>query len=130
MLGDSDGSGLRPVHAIERDQLTGGIDHGDVHGPAAPLGFRFHRLDQLAGIFRINKSVNLATEVNGRANTRGGGAPLGTESQGEFRMGVQVKAAGIRFDAAGIKGLTRFSPKTGITFGITYDTPTVFAPVK
>jgi hypothetical protein len=84
----------------------------------------------LAGVFRINKSVNLATEVNGRANTRGKTAPLGTESLGEFRLGVQVKAAGMRFDAAGIKGLTRFSPNTGITFGITYDTPTVFAPVK
>jgi hypothetical protein len=84
----------------------------------------------LAGIFRVNKSVNLATEVSGRANTRGGNAPLGTESLSEFRMGVQVKAAGLRFDAAGIKGLTDFSPRTGITFGITYDTPSVFAPVK
>src|SRR5437763_7743646 len=84
----------------------------------------------LAGIFRINKSVNIATEVNGRANTRGKAAPLGTESLGEFRLGVQVKAAGVRFDAAGIKGLTHFSPRTGITFGITYDTPAVFAPVK
>lgn len=84
----------------------------------------------LAGIVRVNKSVNIAAEVNGRANTRSGAAPLGTESLSEFRMGVQVKAAGLRFDAAGIKGLTDFSPRTGITFGITYDTPTVFAPVK
>lgn len=84
----------------------------------------------LAGIVRVNKSVNIAAEVNGRANTRSGTAPLGTESLSEFRMGVQVKAAGLRFDAAGIKGLTDFSPRTGITFGITYDTPAVFAPVK
>jgi hypothetical protein len=84
----------------------------------------------LAGIFRINKQVNLAAEVNGRANTRPHGAPLGTESLSEFRLGVQVRAAGMRFDAAGIKGLTEFSPRTGITFGITYDTPSVFAPVK
>jgi hypothetical protein len=83
-----------------------------------------------AGIFRVNKQVNIAAEVNGRANTRGGAAPLGTESLGEFRLGLQVKAAGLRFDAAGIKGLTEFSPRSGITFGITYDTPTVFAPVK
>ncbi|HEV7889932.1 MAG TPA: hypothetical protein VGP08_04805 [Pyrinomonadaceae bacterium] len=83
-----------------------------------------------AGIFRVNKQVNIAAEVNGRANTRGGAAPLGTESQGEFRLGLQVKAAGLRFDAAGIKGLTNFSPRSGVTFGITYDTPTVFAPVK
>jgi hypothetical protein len=83
-----------------------------------------------AGIFRVNKQVNIAAEVNGRANTRGGAAPLGTESQGEFRLGLQVRAAGLRFDAAGIKGLTNFSPRSGVTFGITYDTPTVFAPVK
>jgi hypothetical protein len=84
----------------------------------------------LAGIFRVNKSVNIATEVNGRANTRKGGAPLGTESQSEFRLGVQVRAAGLRFDAAGIKGLAGTSPRTGITFGITYDSPPVFTPVK
>lgn len=84
----------------------------------------------LAGIFRLNKSVNLAAEVNGRANTRRGRAPLGTEPLSEFRLGVQVKAAGLRFDAAGIKGLTDFSPRSGVTFGVTYDTPTVFAPAK
>jgi len=84
----------------------------------------------LAGLFRVNKSVSIATEVNGRANTRGKAAPLGTESLGEFRLGVQVRAAGLRFDAAGIKGLTAFSPRTGVTFGITYDSPPVFAPVK
>ena len=84
----------------------------------------------LAGIFRINQQVNLAAEVNGRANTRSGSAPLGTEPLGEFRLGVQVKAAGLRFDAAGIKGLTDFSPRSGVTFGVTYDTPTVFAPAK
>jgi hypothetical protein len=84
----------------------------------------------VAGIFRINRQVNLAAEVNGRANTRRGRAPLGTEPLGEFRLGVQVKAAGLRFDAAGIKGLTDFSPRSGVTFGVTYDTPTVFAPAK
>jgi len=84
----------------------------------------------LAGLYRVNDDVNLAAEVNGRSNLRGGGAPLGTESLSEFRLGLQVKAAGLRFDAAGIKGLTEFSPRTGITFGVTYDTPPVFAPVK
>ncbi|MET0647913.1 MAG: hypothetical protein ABW208_14955 [Pyrinomonadaceae bacterium] len=84
----------------------------------------------LGGLFRINKTVNLAAEVNGRANTRGSAAPLGTESQSELRLGLQVKAAGLRFDAAGIKGLTEFSPRSGVTFGVTYDTPSVFTPVK
>src|SRR5215208_2886232 len=34
-----------------------------------------------AGIFRINKQFSVAGEVNGRANTRPGDGPLGTESQ-------------------------------------------------
>lgn len=84
----------------------------------------------LAGIYRINKQFSLAGEVNGRQNTRPGTGPLGTESQSEARLGMQVKASGLRFDFAGIKGLTSFSPNSGFTVGVTYDTPAVFAPVK
>lgn len=84
----------------------------------------------VAGIFRVNKQFSIAGEVNGRANTRPGDGPLGTESQAEARLGMQIRAAGLRFDFAGIKGLTRFSPNSGFTVGVTYDTPSVFAPVK
>lgn len=84
----------------------------------------------VAGIFRINKKFSVAGEVNGRANTRPGDGPLGTESQAEARLGMQIRAAGLRFDFAGIKGLTSFSPNSGFTVGVTYDTPPVFAPVK
>jgi hypothetical protein len=84
----------------------------------------------LAGIYRINKQFSIAGEVNGRANTRPGNGPLGTESYGEARLGMQIRASGLRFDFAGIKGLTSFSPNSGFTVGITYDTPAVFAPVK
>ncbi|HEY6122353.1 MAG TPA: hypothetical protein VIV66_20520 [Pyrinomonadaceae bacterium] len=84
----------------------------------------------LAGIFRINRQFSVAGEVNGRANTRPGNGPLGTESQSEARIGMQIRASGLRFDFAGIKGLTNFSPNSGVTVGVTYDTPTVFAPVK
>ena len=84
----------------------------------------------LAGIFRLNKQFSIAGEVNGRANTRPGTGPLGTESQAEARLGMQIRASGLRFDFAGIKGLTNFSPNSGFTIGVTYDTPSVFAPVK
>ena len=33
-------------------------------------------------------------------------------------------------DAAGIKGLTRLSPRSGLTVGVTYDTPSIFTPAK
>ncbi|MGH9948196.1 MAG: hypothetical protein ACRD6X_13495 [Pyrinomonadaceae bacterium] len=82
----------------------------------------------IAGIFRVNDRINLATEINGRYNTRSGGAPLGTESVGQFRVGAQVKASGLRFDTAAIFGIGKFSPRTGVTFGVTYESP-VFFPV-
>jgi hypothetical protein len=84
----------------------------------------------LAGIFHINKQLAVAGEVNGRANTRPGNGPLGTESYGEARLGMQIRASGLRFDFAGIKGLTSFSPNSGFTVGVTYDTPNIFAPVR
>ena len=84
----------------------------------------------LAGIYRLSDHVNIASEINGRMNTRKGNAPLGTESTGQFRLGAQVKASGLRFDVAGAFGLTSFSPKTGVIFGVTYQTPTVFTPAK
>jgi len=84
----------------------------------------------LAGIVRLNTQFSLAGEVNGRANTRPGNGPLGTESQGEARLGLQIRASGLRFDFAGIKGLTTFSPRSGITVGVTYDTPSIFTPAK
>ena len=83
-----------------------------------------------AGIVRLNKQFSLAGEVNGRTNTRPGSGPLGTESQGEARVGMQVRASGLRFDFAGIKGLTSFSPHSGITVGVTYDSPSIFKPAK
>lgn len=84
----------------------------------------------LAGIFRINKSINIVGEINGRINTRSGAAPLGTESIGQFRIGSQIRASGLRFDTAAVFGLTKNSPRTGIVFGVTYQTPVVFTPAK
>jgi hypothetical protein len=83
-----------------------------------------------ASIVRLTNHINFAGEIQGRANTRPGTGPLGTESQSEARIGMQVKASGLRFDFAGIAGLTSFSPRSGVTFGVTYDTPVVFATVK
>jgi hypothetical protein len=83
-----------------------------------------------ASIVRLNKHINFAGEINGRASTRRGSAPLGTESQSEARLGMQIKASGLRFDFAGIAGLTDFSARSGVTFGVTYDTPIVFAPIR
>ncbi|PYS21241.1 MAG: hypothetical protein DMF72_18070 [Acidobacteria bacterium] len=83
-----------------------------------------------AGIVRLDKQFSVVGEVNGRANTRPGTGPLGTESQSEARLGMQIRASGMRFDFAGIKGLSKNSPRSGVTIGVTYDTPSIFTPAK
>lgn len=84
----------------------------------------------LAGIYRLTDNVNVLGEINGRQNTRSGAAPLGTESVGQFRIGAQIKASGLRFDTAAAFGLTKYSPRTGVIFGVTYVSPSVFTPAK
>ena len=84
----------------------------------------------VAGIFRVTDHFNIASEVNGRLSTRSGPAPVGTESFGQFRIGGQFKASGLTFDTAGIFGLTGTSPRTGITFGVTYQSPPFFKPAQ
>ncbi|MDD5541577.1 MAG: hypothetical protein PHX83_00205 [Acidobacteriia bacterium] len=75
----------------------------------------------VAGTYPLFKHITLAGEINGRRSTRGGVAPLGTESLSQARFGVQVLAAGFRWDLAAIKGLTRLDPSSGITLGVTKD---------
>ncbi|MBS1792730.1 MAG: hypothetical protein JSS81_02680 [Acidobacteria bacterium] len=84
----------------------------------------------LAGIYKVSDRISLVSEVNGRLNTRSGAAPLGTESVGQFRIGTQIKASSLRFDTAAVFGLTKFSPRTGITFGVTYQSPNIFKPAQ
>jgi hypothetical protein len=113
-----------------RVNLFGNLGIGILSAPLQPFVQNDVLLYGFAGIIRINKQFNFVGEINGRASTRTGRAPLGTESQSEARLGLQIKASGLRFDFAGIAGLSDFSPRSGVTFGVTYDTPSVFTPAK
>ncbi len=107
--------------------IYGNFGLGIMNAPLANFTQNDVFLFGVAGIFRINDRINIATEVNGRSSIRRN-APLGTESLAQLRIGTQIKASGLRFDTAAIFGLTRFSPRTGVTFGVTYQSP-VFFPV-
>ncbi|MGD9631326.1 MAG: hypothetical protein AB7V18_18975 [Pyrinomonadaceae bacterium] len=108
--------------------IYGNLGLGIMNAPLANFTQNDVLLYGLAGIFRLNDRINIVSEVNGRLNTRSGSAPLGTESIGQFRIGTQIKASGLRFDTAALFGLTRFSPRTGVVFGVTYVSPT-FLPI-
>lgn len=113
-----------------RANIYGNIGLGIMNAPLANFTQNDVLLYGLAGIFRFNQRINIVSEVNGRISTRAGDAPLGTESIGQFRIGTQIKASGLRFDTAAIFGLTRFSPRTGVTFGVTYESPSFFPTAK
>ncbi|NNE68151.1 MAG: hypothetical protein HKN33_16425 [Pyrinomonadaceae bacterium] len=113
-----------------RVKVYGNIGFGILNNPLENFSQNDVILYGLAGVYKVNNNVYVASEVNGRANTRSGGAPLGTESQGQFRIGTQVKASGLRFDTAAIFGLTKNSPDTGITIGVTYLSPELFKPAQ
>jgi len=114
-----------------RDPLAniyGNIGLGIMNAPLANFTQNDVLLYGLAGVFRLSNRVNIVSEVNGRLSTRSGDAPLGTESIGQFRIGGQIKASGLRFDTAALFGLTKNSPRTGVVFGVTYQSPT-FLPI-
>ena len=122
--------GSRNARGTARFNTFGNLGIGILTAPLARFTQNDVLLYGLAGIYRATDNVNIVGEINGRANTRKGGAPLGTESIGELRLGTQIRASGLRFDSAAIFGLTKFSPRTGVTFGVTYLTPSIFKPAK
>ena len=119
--------GERPGHS-QRANIYCNIGLGIMTAPLDSFTQNDVLLYGLAGIFSVTNRINLVGEVNGRISTRSGAAPLGTESVGQFRVGTQIRASGLRFDSAAVFGLTKFSPRTGVTFGVTYLSP-VFVPI-
>lgn len=113
-----------------RANIYGNLGLGIMNAPLNNFTQNDVLLYGLAGIFRVSDRINIASEVNGRVNTRSGEAPLGTESVGQFRVGAQIRASGLRFDTAAIFGLTKHSPRTGITFGVTYESPSIIPIAK
>ncbi len=68
----------------------------------------------------ISDTVDLVGELNGRANTRPSGAPVGTESRSVLRAGARFTQGATRLDAAFLLGMTSEDPGFGVTVGVTY----------
>jgi hypothetical protein len=112
----------------DRLNLFGNIGLGILEAPTDEFTQNDVLLYGLAGIYTLSDRVNLVGEVNGYHSTRNR-APLGTEDFSEARFGAQIRALGLRWNAAGILGLSDRAPRTGLTLGITYDWD-AFTPVK
>ena len=111
-----------------RLDVFGNIGLGILEAPLANFTQNDVLLYGLAGIYKLTDNVNVVGEVNGMHSTRKH-APIGTEDFSEARLGAQIRALGLRFNAAGVFGLSKRAPRTGLAIGITYDWD-AFTPIK
>jgi hypothetical protein len=100
----------------------------DASGNISPFTQNDVALFGLAGTYQFNSRFALVSEVNGRYSARRN-APLGTESDGAARLGVRIRAGGLYWDIAGIRGLYPRSESSGVTFGVTYQA-NIFRPAN
>ena len=68
----------------------------------------------------LTARAEIVAEVNGRADTRDGEPPPGTQSQAVLRFGARFTQGPVRLDGGVIVGLTSEDPDFGITGGFTY----------
>ena len=72
----------------------------------------------LAAKVSVSPKLNWVGEFSGLQNAKDNPGP-GSESRRQLRTGFQVEAAGIRWDAGVMSGLTHLDPRWGISFGLT-----------
>jgi hypothetical protein len=65
----------------------------------------------------MHSKVSFVSEIQGRA----GAERLGNENQSQVRAGVQMRMAGLRWDLAGVAGIEKQDPDSGLVLGITYE---------
>ena len=68
----------------------------------------------------VREGLEVVGELNGRATTRSGTAPAGTESRSTLRVGGRLTRGTVRLDAGILLGLTSRDPGFGITAGATW----------
>jgi hypothetical protein len=71
----------------------------------------------IAASIAAGSRVNVMTEWNGRHNSTSYPTP-GGESRGQARLGLQLKAGGLRWDAAVTAGTTDWDHKAGFVAGL------------
>ena len=72
----------------------------------------------IAAIVPVHRRINLVTEIQGRQGPSG---RIGNENKSQVRAGIQIRTGRLRWDLAGVAGLKRFDPKSGIIVGATYE---------
>jgi len=101
--------------------LFGNIGFGILQAPAGLFSQNDVVLYGVGALYPVHERVNIVGEVAGRYSTRKtpvNSALVATGSRSQARLGVQVFAGGLRWDFAGLAGLTKDDPDSGFTFGV------------
>jgi len=92
--------------------ILGDPTRGDNQNDVLDLGLSVARA--------VKEGIEVVGEVNGRASTRGGTPPVGTEARGMMRLGGRFTRGATRIDAGVLIGMTSLDPSVGFTAGFTY----------
>ena len=92
--------------------ILGDPTRGDNQNDVLDYGFSVARA--------VKEGVEVVGEINGRASTRGGTPPVGTEARGIMRVGGRFTRGTTRLDAGLLVGMTSRDPSFGFTAGVTY----------
>lgn len=101
--------------------VFGNLGLGILQAPAGLFSQNDVILYGIGATYPVHERVNVVGEVAGRHSTRNTpvtSALVSTGSRSQARLGVQVFAGGLRWNFAGIAGLTRDDPDTGFVFGV------------
>jgi hypothetical protein len=92
--------------------ILGDPTRGDRQNDVVTYGLSFARA--------ITNAAEVVGEINGRADTRRGDPPPGTESRSMVRFGARYTIGTLRADAAILFGVTSNDPGVGVAAGFTY----------
>jgi hypothetical protein len=92
--------------------ILGSPERGDVQNDVINYGVSVARA--------VRPGVEMVGEINGRASTRSGTPPAGTESRSVMRLGLRVTRGPVRIDGALLLGVTKYDPTWGFTAGFTW----------
>ena len=104
---------------VGRWRLMGNVGMAIVPAPTNNFSQNDPLTYSMAATYDWTKRVTLAGEVQGRSSLRRV-TPLGTESEGGVRIGARIRAVGLTWDVAALRGYHPASPRTGMMIGVTY----------
>ncbi len=119
---------------LGRLELLGNVGLGILGSPIQPNS----QSDMVTYGFAVAMPVHPKLELTGEVHGRTGPPRVGNENLAQVQLGIRFRAAGMRWDVAGLAGLEHFSPGSGLTMGVTYEfqafhkkrTPTTIRPEK